>query len=117
MESEIKKKDILYIGFLVVFLLIFTFIEPFQFSFLVGESMEPTISDGSLIVYTQHSEIETNDVIVFTKQNKLIGHRVIDKEGENYITKGDNNESIDRGVVKPNEIKGKIIYHTELIST
>ena len=116
MNSEIKRKDIVYISVLIAILLLFTLVEPFQFSFLVGESMEPTISDGSLIVYTQYAEIEESDIIVFTKQENLIGHRVIDIEGENYITKGDNNDTIDRGKVTPSEVKGKIIYHTELFT-
>ena len=114
MDSEITKADIGYISLLVVILILFTLIEPFQFSLLVGDSMEPTISDGSLIVYTQHAEIEENDIIVFTKEDTLIGHRVIDIDGGNYITKGDNNNNVDRGMVTPNEVEGKIIYYTKV---
>lgn len=116
MNEEITRKDMLFISILILILLFFTIVEPFQFSFLVGESMEPTISDGSLIVYTQHTEIEQNDIIVFSKGGSLIGHRVIDINGKRYITKGDNNKSIDRGIVRPKDIQGEVIFHTEIFN-
>lgn len=114
MKNEISRRDIGIISTFILFLLAFSIVEPFQISLLVGESMEPTIEDGSVIVYTQYSEIEKNDIIVFERENELIGHRVIDTEGEGFITKGDNNDKIDEGIVTQNNIQGEVIYYLNL---
>jgi signal peptidase len=75
--------------------------------------MEPTMSGGDIILYTDHTEISEGDVIVFEndKQDVMVGHRVIEIKGEEYITKGDNNSRPDPVVVTDENVEGKIIYH------
>ncbi|MCD8241753.1 MAG: signal peptidase I [Lachnospiraceae bacterium] len=65
-----------------------------------GSSMEPTLSDGDIIVLVKSGDFETGDLVGFYYQNKLLLKRVIagpgdtvdiDKEGNVYV----NEELID----------------------
>lgn len=72
-----------------------------------GESMEPTLEDGDIIVLVKTNKYETGDLVGFYYQNKLLLKRVI-------ATAGDYVNIDDSGVVSVN---GKVIdepYVSEL---
>lgn len=72
-----------------------------------GESMEPTLSDGDIIVLVKTNKYETGDLIGFYYQNKLLLKRVI-------ATAGDYVDIDDGGAVSVN---GKVLdepYVSEL---
>jgi len=80
-------------------------------------SMEPLIRPGDVILVDKRGrqDVQLGDIIQFDRDGILISHRVVeliaDKEyGTLYRTKGDNNSGVDSRLVKPNEIKGKVIY-------
>lgn len=77
-----------------------------------GNSMYPTLMDHDIVVVNECSEYDINDIIVINCKNFLIIHRVIQikvmKDGEYYLTKGDNNNFIDRWHAKK-EIIGKVV--------
>ncbi|MCD8326193.1 MAG: signal peptidase I [Lachnospiraceae bacterium] len=69
-----------------------------------GSSMEPTLSDGDIIVLVKSSDFETGDLVSLYYQNKLLLKRVIggpgdviyiDEEGNVYV----NDELIDEPYV------------------
>ncbi len=69
-----------------------------------GSSMEPTLSDGDVIVLLKRGQFETGDLVGFYYQNKLLLKRVIavpgdyvdiDDEGNVYV----NNELLDEPYV------------------
>jgi signal peptidase len=66
-----------------------------------------------LIQKIRDGKAEVGDVIQFKKDNILISHRVIeivtDDKGFKYRTKGDNNSGEDMELVKPENIRGKLI--------
>ena len=113
--------------FLIIFnltLLIETYINPNKLpSFLgiksfviVSESMEPTIMTNDVIFITKASEenLKVGDIISFHVGDYINTHRIIrleEKNGEDvYITKGDNNETEDRGYVEFQDIEGKYVF-------
>lgn len=79
-------------------------------------SMKPMIDPGDIILVkkTDQTEIQQGDVVQIKRQNFYIFHRIIDakeeKDGVKYLTKGDNNTAPDTELVRPEEIKGKVIY-------
>ena len=85
-------------------------------SVIATGSMEPMILPGDVILIKKidPSLVEVGDVIQFKRDAILISHRVIniveEKDGKSYQTKGDNNSTEDRELVKPEQVKGKIIY-------
>lgn len=85
---------------------------------VISESMKPKINVNDIIIvkkgYT-NDEYKVGNIITYKRSDgELITHRiskVITYDLENaYITKGDNNETEDKDVVKYEDIVGKVIY-------
>jgi len=73
------------------------------------DSMEPTISVGDVVVVKKVRErtIKENDIITFHNGVEIVTHRIIGKSGDEFITKGDNNNVQDFRTVKYEDIIGK----------
>ena len=94
---------------------------PIYPSVIATGSMEPMIKPGDVILVKKIVDMEginnlkIDDVIQFRRDTILISHRIIEikideKEGIKFITKGDNNSSPDTELVKPEDVKGTIVY-------
>ena len=89
---------------------------------VISPSMEPAIPTGSLIYVNKEiaqQDIAAGDVIAFTKDGGLVSHRVVENNilKEEFITKGDANESND---LKPTEYRsyiGKVTRHIPVIGS
>lgn len=90
-------------------------------SVIVTGSMKPMIKPGDVILVKKIVDMEginnlsVDDVIQFKRGKILISHRIIDiyndqEKGLEFKTKGDNNSSPDIELVKPEDIKGSIVY-------
>lgn len=79
--------------------------------------MQPTlnIDDVILVKTCDIRELNKNDIITFTKDEKIISHRIvkiIEKEKDRtFVTKGDNNDIEDTGFVHKEQIYGKVIFN------
>lgn len=69
---------------------------------VMTNSMDPTIPPKTYILVekTTASEVKVGDIIVFKSEDPLIygrynTHRVLEKNGNTFVTKGDNNPSTD----------------------
>lgn len=73
-------------------------------------SMLPTYGPGTIIYYKKvpREEIQAGDVISFKGRESIVTHRVARIEGDEYVTKGDANESEDHDTVKYDDIQGKV---------
>ena len=71
-------------------------------------SMEPAISKNDIIITKKSSSYEINDVITFAKDKNYITHRILSKNNDTYITKGDANNTADNPVTN-DAIIGKVI--------
>jgi len=65
----------------------------------LGSSMFPTIKSNSRCLCMQKPSYQVNDIVVFFQNingdYRGVAHRIIDKEGEDILTKGDNNNFVD----------------------
>ena len=80
---------------------------------VLSGSMEPTYKTGGVIYYkpvSSPSELKVNDVITFQFDNAaFVTHRIVGfYNDDEYITKGDNNNSEDTRSVKFSEVQGKV---------
>ena len=76
-----------------------------------GLSMSPVIEPGDMVYYKEiknGSEIKRGDIVIFSKDKKLIAHRYISRKADFYICKGDNLLVFDAPVNR-NAIQGKVI--------
>ena len=73
-------------------------------------SMEPTYKVGSIIYYkkAQKSEINVGDAITFKlSDGSYVSHRVVGLVGDNFLTKGDANNTQDPNPVNISNVVGK----------
>lgn len=112
-------KILIIIEILIIILIVFCkffsnkiLIQPFGYSLLIvsSGSMEPQIKTGNIILIKKSKKYKINDVITFSEnQKKLITHRIIGKCENEFITKGDKNNTQDEEKINENEIYGKVI--------
>jgi len=78
-----------------------------------GPSMNPTFwpGDGLKVVPYDGREICCGDVVAFSLPNgsRNVVHRVIGVDSEGIRTQGDNNNSVDPWVLKPEGIIGRVV--------
>lgn len=84
---------------------------------IISGSMIPTINVNDLAIVknvSNQSEIGVNDIISFRKDGVVTTHRVnsIKVENDNilYVTKGDNNNTVDLEPVSFSQIEGKYLF-------
>lgn len=80
-------------------------------------SMEPSISVGDILIIKECGNYEVNDVVTYNVDNDyLVTHRIIEKkEDNNFVTKGDNNNTKDTDKVTKENIEGKVILNSKLL--
>lgn len=84
-----------------------------SFYIVYSGSMMPEIEVGELLIVSKQKEYKEQDIITFRKNDKIITHRIV-KNGEEIITKGDNN-NVEDTPIKSENIIGKVIYHSKVL--
>ncbi len=81
-----------------------------------SNSMQPELAVGDIIIIKKCSDYKINDIITYSVDEQyLVTHRIIEKEGNNFYTKGDSNNVSDSEIVKIENVKGKLIYNSKLL--
>ena len=75
---------------------------------VVSGSMSPTIEKWDLILVKVGADYKEGDVITYTSDGSIITHRVIEKNGDVLIAKGDANNTVD-SPVNTNKVIGKVV--------
>lgn len=122
-EKEEKKKkprtviaaNVAFVLLLVVVLLFSWGLLPLRPTAVATGSMEPKLDIGDLVVIsTWDSEIEVGDIIQFNRDGLTVIHRVVEiaeEDGETvYLTRGDANNNVDDGFVRPADIEGRVLF-------
>jgi len=91
---------------------------PIGFFIITSGSMSPYINTGEMVITLKKSDYKVNDVITYIENKSyFITHRIIKKEQDGFVTKGDYNNVEDGTVVKKDQIKGKVIFHSKILAT
>ncbi len=77
---------------------------------VLSGSMEPTLGINDVIFVRETDSYEVGDIVVYQSGQTLIVHRIIAKDGENLITRGDANNTADAPVERY-AVKGEVIAH------
>lgn len=79
-----------------------------------SNSMVPKFKKGDFIVIKKQEKYDVGDIITFEviEENSkyYITHRIVEKNENEFITKGDANNKNDNYKVYENAIKGKVIF-------
>lgn len=70
-------------------------------------SMRPTLPVGSMVFTYPQATYNIGDIITFNRGNITITHRIIEKSGTTFVTKGDANNASDAQKVVLKDIVGK----------
>ena len=117
-----KKENIIFI-LIILFSIIVISIkfftknsQPFGVTILQvsSNSMMPTLKKGDFIIVKKQKEYNIGDIITYEiteGSNKYyVTHRIVEKNENEYRTKGDDNNKIDDNKIFENAIKGKLIF-------
>mgnify|MGYP002515570437 FL=1 len=76
---------------------------------ILSGSMEPILKVGGILYYKQENinNFKEGDVLVYQLNDHTISHRIVKVLDDSFITKGDNNKSIDTYEVLSYQILGK----------
>lgn len=71
--------------------------------------MEPTLKVGGVLYYEKINidELDEGDILVYQTNDHIISHRIVDIIENDFITKGDKNNSVDNYLVNRNQVLGK----------
>lgn len=83
---------------------------PFGYGMAVvlSGSMEPTFSEGTLLLVKEADGYCVNDIVVYQDGMSLVVHRIVEIDEENIVTKGDANTAED-APIHETAIKGKVL--------
>lgn len=111
-----------YLVGLVVFLVLFAYLELVYARRVDGVSMLPTLEQGDLVVVQNvpYGDIHVGDIIVYDPPCSATGfsviHRVVEVTSSGFVTKGDNNGGTDQALriasspVTPDCVVGKVTF-------
>ena len=75
-------------------------------------SMQPTLKVDDMILIKKQNSYNLNDIVAYNVNNKyLVTHRIVDTNGNQYITKGDINNVNDTNINK-SQVEGKVIFRS-----
>lgn len=85
---------------------------------ITTNSMKPMLNVGDIVIAKdlkegdkEKAELKIGDIIVYkNKDDRNVTHRIVDKKDNIFITKGDNNNVLDKENIKCEEIVGKAIF-------
>lgn len=73
--------------------------------------MAPNFNKEDLIIIKEEKEYEVGDIITFKNLDGIyVTHRIIEKDENGFITKGDNNNTKDDEKVTKEQICGKVVF-------
>jgi signal peptidase len=83
---------------------------------VLSDSMEPTFHTGSILIVREQEteEPEPGDIVMFPietgREHAYVTHRIVSREQDGYITKGDNNNAPDFGIRAREDILGTVTH-------
>lgn len=75
-----------------------------------GTSMEPRFHRGDLVLLRASSEYRVGDIVSYESQDlgRTVMHRIVERSGDRYAFKGDNNDFLDSSKPQRVEVTGKL---------
>ena len=76
---------------------------------VISGSMEPILKVGGILYYEKINldDFKKDDILVYQLNKHTISHRIVDITENGFLTKGDNNKSIDTYEVEKQQVIGK----------
>jgi signal peptidase len=78
-----------------------------------GSSMEPKLHRGDLVIVRQAEHYQIGEVVAYHSPDigKVVLHRIVGRDGDRYVFKGDNNNWLDSYHPRQAELVGRQWFH------
>ena len=76
---------------------------------VVTGSMEPGIKTNDIVIVKLTKNVNENDIITYQSRGNFITHRIVTKNGDKIITKGDANP-VEDSPINRGAVVGKVIF-------
>ncbi len=76
---------------------------------VVSGSMSGEIEVNDIVIVDITKNVELEEIIAYKSDKSIVTHRLKQKSGGKYITKGDMNDTYDKAITK-NDIIGKVVF-------
>jgi len=76
---------------------------------VVSGSMSGEIEVNDIVLVNITKEVNVDDIIAYKSEKSIVTHRLIQKTGDKFVTKGDANDTYDKAITKK-DIIGKIVF-------
>lgn len=80
---------------------------PATYVIVTGDSMEPTLHDGDLVVTRKRASYQPGDVVTFHVADGNVIHRIVDTTPDGFVTQGDNKASVDPWTPDADQVLGR----------
>ena len=87
--------------------------------YILTGSMEPTLREKGICIVqkTTYDDVDVDDIVMYTIEDKTITHRIVEKTEEGIRTKGDNNNVRDAYLLQEDNIKAKVVFIMNFTAT
>jgi signal peptidase I len=111
------------VGFLVAFGLLWFAAAPTRlggsvdYVSIYGVSMEPKLHRGDLAVLLPSSSYRVGDVVGYRNRqlDRTLLHRIVRRDGDRYVMKGDNNDSVDAYEATSEDLVGRMWFRAPAV--
>jgi signal peptidase len=76
---------------------------------VITGSMEDTIKIKDIVIVKITKDVDVDDIITYESNGNFVTHRIIQKDSENIITKGDANNAEDDPITE-DVVVGKVVF-------
>ncbi|MGI9658911.1 MAG: signal peptidase I [Gaiellaceae bacterium] len=85
---------------------------PVTYALIQGNSMEPMLHASDLAVVRSKSSYEVGDVVAYhsAELDRLVLHRIVERDGDQFILQGDNNDFLDSAQPTQEQIAGELAF-------
>jgi signal peptidase I len=86
---------------------------------VTGNSMEPRLESGDLVVLRTANTYGPNDVVAYqsTVAKRVFVHRIVHREGSRFVLKGDANSFLDSARPGPANVDGKLWFAVPMLGS
>jgi signal peptidase len=81
---------------------------------VVTGSMEPTVNVGDILIIREQPDYAVGDIVTYRSGVSLVTHRIVAKQGDLLITRGDHN-NVDDAPIPPESVEGKMIFRIPML--
>ena len=77
---------------------------------VISGSMKPELEVNDVVIAHEQKEYQAGDVVLFRGESgKTVCHRILSREPDGFVTRGDANNAPDQRRVPPGDVYGKVV--------